>query len=598
MIISRRLYYFAVIFVAIFFAAEILYAQTRLSRNLYIGNSGADVTALQQYLKYTGDLEGEITGTYDENTQKAVQSWQCTKNIVCSGTPSTTGYGNLGPRTRAELIAATTGGDVEEIYAQIKRDSTPVITPTDSALTQIITQPTSPPLQLTQQEDGISLSAFVELLIALDVISPDKVQVARDFASKQLSSVQPTQDSLIIPTPTYSEQTLSETKVSTLLKGSRGQDVLKIQLFLRRTGDYTYPEITGFYGSVTEEAVKSYQRRNDIVSSGTPDTTGYGAVGPKTLALMDRGVTGNDNQSVSTNTSESSSLNVGSSTTDGVNESMKAQDKSLATIEGQYSQSYYQGYYQGSYNDYAQAYYQSYYQGSYASPTQTQTNTTPAVKTYAPSEIIILPVYVHLIKSSHSVVNSSYLVSEVQNMFSSRDGVNENYWKQANIRWDLKDVRTYNITDGSDTIYRNAYVSNNSSAAYDAIPALSNGSNMGNGFNVFIVGDFSSITSNGLYFSSGKTNSGLILQNGIAFISEKNNTNAGIEYATYIVAHELGHALSLDHFGNSTNMMSIGGSGVSTKPELRNNLTSDQIKSARAQAAIGEPGTPPEGSGR
>ena len=49
-----------------------------------------------------------------------------------------------------------------------------------------------------------------------------------------------------------------------------------------------YPEalVTGFFGPATERAVKRFQEKYQIVSSGTPDTTGYGAVGPKTAKKL------------------------------------------------------------------------------------------------------------------------------------------------------------------------------------------------------------------------------------------------------------------------------------------------------------------------
>lgn len=55
-----------------------------------------------------------------------------------------------------------------------------------------------------------------------------------------------------------------------------------------------YPEasITGYFGPATERAVKRLQVRANIVSSGTPATTGYGAVGTATrmyLALCGQG---------------------------------------------------------------------------------------------------------------------------------------------------------------------------------------------------------------------------------------------------------------------------------------------------------------------
>ncbi len=72
----------------------------------------------------------------------------------------------------------------------------------------------------------------------------------------------------------------------TLYKGMKGSDVRALQEFLKSTGDYSYPEITGYYGAATEAAVKRFQARFGIVAYGTPSSTGYGVVGPATKAKI------------------------------------------------------------------------------------------------------------------------------------------------------------------------------------------------------------------------------------------------------------------------------------------------------------------------
>ena len=42
-------------------------------------------------------------GIFDAATERAVETFQCQSNIVCTGTPLTTGNGTVGPRTRAAL---------------------------------------------------------------------------------------------------------------------------------------------------------------------------------------------------------------------------------------------------------------------------------------------------------------------------------------------------------------------------------------------------------------------------------------------------------------------------------------------------------------
>jgi peptidoglycan hydrolase-like protein with peptidoglycan-binding domain len=73
----------------------------------------------------------------------------------------------------------------------------------------------------------------------------------------------------------------------TLKKGSSGADVTSLQQFLAQDKS-VYPEgiVNGNFGALTEKAVQRFQVKNSIVSSGTADTTGYGAVGSRTAAAI------------------------------------------------------------------------------------------------------------------------------------------------------------------------------------------------------------------------------------------------------------------------------------------------------------------------
>jgi CheY-like chemotaxis protein len=68
--------------------------------------------------------------------------------------------------------------------------------------------------------------------------------------------------------------------------GSRGVDVLALQKFFIGIGLLATENATGYFGKFTQAAVQSYQRSRNIVSSGTPATTGYGALGPRTRAAL------------------------------------------------------------------------------------------------------------------------------------------------------------------------------------------------------------------------------------------------------------------------------------------------------------------------
>ena len=63
-------------------------------------------------------------------------------------------------------------------------------------------------------------------------------------------------------------------------------EVSALQTYLKSTGDFTYPTVTGYFGSVTQSAVQKWQASHSVVSAGSPATTGYGVVGPKTRATI------------------------------------------------------------------------------------------------------------------------------------------------------------------------------------------------------------------------------------------------------------------------------------------------------------------------
>ncbi len=84
------------------------------SQNLSLGSRGAEVSALQTYLAGDATLypEGLVTGYYGPLTVRAVERLQAVRGVVSSGTAATTGYGVFGPKTRATLLSACSGGPI------------------------------------------------------------------------------------------------------------------------------------------------------------------------------------------------------------------------------------------------------------------------------------------------------------------------------------------------------------------------------------------------------------------------------------------------------------------------------------------------------
>jgi Putative peptidoglycan binding domain len=88
-----------------------------IGRTLSPGSSGTDVSRLQQYLALDPNIYPSpvVSGYYGSLTQAAVQRWQTKFNIVTSGSPGTTGFGVVGPRTAAAIAIVCGGGSYNGI---------------------------------------------------------------------------------------------------------------------------------------------------------------------------------------------------------------------------------------------------------------------------------------------------------------------------------------------------------------------------------------------------------------------------------------------------------------------------------------------------
>lgn len=87
-------------------------AQAAITGVLDLGDRNAQVTELQTYLATNASIYPErlVTGYFGPLTQAAVQRFQAAQGIVSQGTPSTTGYGRVGPLTMARINALMGSG--------------------------------------------------------------------------------------------------------------------------------------------------------------------------------------------------------------------------------------------------------------------------------------------------------------------------------------------------------------------------------------------------------------------------------------------------------------------------------------------------------
>lgn len=78
---------------------------------------------------------------------------------------------------------------------------------------------------------------------------------------------------------------VAQTSCPSLSLGSSGPSVIAVQKILYSSYD-NFPVPTGYFGTFTQAAIQQWQKEHGITSSGSPSTTGYGAVGPKTASAM------------------------------------------------------------------------------------------------------------------------------------------------------------------------------------------------------------------------------------------------------------------------------------------------------------------------
>lgn len=143
---------------------------------------------------------------------------------------------------------------------------------------------------------GLSVAALV-IPVAASAATAEELAAQIKALLDQVSALQ--QQVGAGPTPTGSGGTAGATNAAAggtlqcplisrnLKKGMSGVDVTRLQQFLALDPSM-YPEaqVTGYYGALTEAAVKRFQCKNKIVCDGTPATTGYGVTGPRTAALL------------------------------------------------------------------------------------------------------------------------------------------------------------------------------------------------------------------------------------------------------------------------------------------------------------------------
>jgi len=116
-----------------------------ITKSLYIGVRGIEVTSLQTFLINKGLLPTNTSplGYYGTQTREAVKKFQCQNNIICSGDEASTGYGVVGKMTRSAILtqsSASVSSPAEE--AEIIKQLTAIVESLTRQIAELIAKKT------------------------------------------------------------------------------------------------------------------------------------------------------------------------------------------------------------------------------------------------------------------------------------------------------------------------------------------------------------------------------------------------------------------------------------------------------------------------
>lgn len=243
---------------------------------LHPGTSNSDVKELQQKLKNKGYFTyGTTTNYYGSITTSAVKSFQRANGLSADGIagPATfnklLGSGSSSISSSSLLRVGSTGPNVQSLQQQLKNKGY-----FKGTTTQYFGSITKNAVMAFQRANGLSVDGIA------GPATLSKLKTGGSSASTGGSS----------------------SSNSTILRqGMKGSAVSSLQQKLKNKG-YFSAGVTGYFGSITTSAVKSFQRANGLLVDGE--------AGPATLSKLNSSSSGTSNPSTGGNTSSSSASKV------------------------------------------------------------------------------------------------------------------------------------------------------------------------------------------------------------------------------------------------------------------------------------------------
>lgn len=233
------------------------------SSGLKLGSSGTDVRNLQQDLTTLGYYWAEITGSFGSKTETAVKRFQEENGLTADGV--------AGSKTLAAIATAVAkkGGTSSSSSSSSSSGTTLKLNSQGTLVSQ---------LQQDLMQLGYYYAEITGNFGSKTEAAVKKFQTAKGLTAdgvagtKTLAAI-----ASAISAAGGSTSSSSSSSTSGLKLGSTGDKVRALQEDLTTLG-YYYGDITGHYGSMTQTAVKKFQKARGLTQDGVAGTTTINAI--------------------------------------------------------------------------------------------------------------------------------------------------------------------------------------------------------------------------------------------------------------------------------------------------------------------------------
>jgi peptidoglycan DL-endopeptidase LytE len=242
-------------------SVPVVQLKNNTSNALQIGTKGDAVAGLQQQLKTLGYFTyPTITGYYGTITAEAVKKFQKAYGLKADG-----------------IANAETIKKIQEAVNKKKNNNKPPENNTASSVLKLGAKGAEVS-QLQLQLKALGYFTYPTITDYYGTITSDAV---KKFQKQYGLAVTGTADSVTLAKIREAVEQKEKSQASQpketiyLTIGSMGEQVKQVQTKLKQLGYFTYPNITGYYGSITADAVKQFQKSVQLSATGVVDSQTY-----------------------------------------------------------------------------------------------------------------------------------------------------------------------------------------------------------------------------------------------------------------------------------------------------------------------------------